>query len=111
MSSLLYLVLFISYSYLNFYSKCYCAFYNTNLNYASFGFQIFINVHFVIYYACSVIKFCCFTFVCRSKSPTGLMLHCCMYSTQNKSSISMSKNLLCPFNIYFKKYNAHVLNN
>ena len=34
-------------------------------------------------------KICYFTFVCRSKSPTGLMLHCRMYSTQNKSSMSM----------------------
>ena len=35
---------------------------------------------------------CLFNFVCRSKSPTELMLLviCTMYSAQNKSSIFMS---------------------
>ena len=41
-------------------------------------------LHAVIFFAC------CFTLVCRNKSPTGLMLHVCEYSTKNKISMSMS---------------------
>ena len=36
---------------------------------------------------------CCFTLVCRNKSPTGLMLHVCEYSTKNKISMSMSMSM------------------
>ena len=32
-------------------------------------------------------------FVCRSKSPTGLMLHVVQYSTQNKISMSMDMSV------------------
>ena len=42
-------------------------------------------------HACSVIKFVILTIVCRSKSASELMLHCYVYSTLNKSSMSMSK--------------------
>ena len=41
--------------------------------------------------ACSVIKFVILTIVCRSKSASELMLHCYVYSTINKSSMSMKK--------------------
>ena len=41
-------------------------------------------------HACSVIKFVILTIVCRSKSASELMLHCYVYSTLNKSSMSMS---------------------
>ena len=55
-----------------------------------FSFNLFIVsivflLHAVIFFAC------CFTLVCRNKSPTGFMLHVCEYSTKNKISISMSK--------------------
>ena len=36
-----------------------------------------------------VILKCLFILVCRSKSPTGLLLHVVQYSTQNKNSMSM----------------------
>ena len=46
---------------------------------------ISVHVHAVIFFSC------CRTFVCRSKSPTGLMFYCLSYSTKNKYSIiSMS---------------------
>ena len=44
-----------------------------------------------------VVLKCLFILVCRSKSPTGLMLHAVLYSTQstiltqNKISLSMSR--------------------
>ena len=41
-------------------------------------------------HACSVIKFVILTIVCRSKSASELMLHCYVYSTLNKSSMSMN---------------------
>ena len=44
----------------------------------------FCLLHAVIY------LICCFTYVCRSKSPTGLMFNCLLYSTKNKNSMSMS---------------------
>ena len=44
-------------------------------------------LHAVIFFAC------CFTLVCRNKSPTGLMLQVCEYST--KKIISMSMSMLC----------------
>ena len=37
----------------------------------------------------AVILKCLFILVCRSKSPTGLMLHVVQYSAQNKISMSM----------------------
>ena len=46
--------------------------------------RIVFLLHAVIFFAC------CFTLVCRNKSPTGLMLHVCEYSTKNKISMSMS---------------------
>ena len=42
-----------------------------------------------------------FILVCRSKSPTGLMLHVVQYSTQNKISMSMFVNLAF-VNSFFK---------
>ena len=51
-------------------------------------------------HACSVIKFVILTIVCRSKSASELMLHCYVYSTLNKSSMSKKKiNLLCLSNV------------
>ena len=41
-----------------------------------------------------VILKCLFILVCRSKSPTGLMLHVVHYSTQNKISMSMVNTLV-----------------
>ena len=46
----------------------------------------FIYVHAVILL---VLK-CLFILVCRSKSPTGRILHVVQYSTQTKISMSMS---------------------
>ena len=43
---------------------------------------------------CYFKKKCLFILVCRSKSPTGLMLHVVQYSTQNKISMPMSINSL-----------------
>ena len=40
-------------------------------------------------HACSVIKFVILTIVCRSKRASELMLHCYVYSTLNKSSMSI----------------------
>ena len=40
--------------------------------------RIVFLLHAVIFFAC------CFTLVCRNKSPTGLMLHVCEYSTKKK---------------------------
>ena len=37
-----------------------------------------------------MIKFVILTIVCRSKSASELMSHCYVYSTLNKSSMSMS---------------------
>ena len=36
-----------------------------------------------------VVLKCLFILACRSKSPTGLMLHVVQYSTQNENSMSM----------------------
>ena len=49
--------------------------------------RIVFLLHAVIFFAC------CFTLVCRNKSPTGLMLHVCEYSTKNKISMSMSMSM------------------
>ena len=56
--------------------------------------RIVFLLHAVIFFAC------CFTLVCRNKSPTGLMLHVCEYSTENKISMSMSKSTT--ISAYFK---------
>ena len=50
-------------------------------------YVLFFLLHAVIFFAC------CFTLVCRNKSPTGLMLHVCEYSTKNKISMSMSMSM------------------
>ena len=52
----------------------------------------------ILFYICACcdarcFKKCLFILVCRSKSSTGLMLHVVQYSTQNKISMSMSKQL------------------
>ena len=44
----------------------------------------------ILQHACYVIKFVILTIVCRSKSASELMLHCYVYSTLNKSSMSMT---------------------
>ena len=60
-----------------------------------FSFNLFtvrkvFLLHAVILFAC------CFTLVCRNKSPTWLKLHVCEYSTNNKISMSMSMRQPAP---------------
>ena len=61
--------------------------------------RIVFLLHAVIFFAC------CFTLVCRNKSPTGLMLHVCEHSTKNK--ISMSMSMSC--NLCFTNNNVFVI--
>ena len=52
----------------------------------------FVYMYYILRFlqhACSVIKFVILTIVCRSKSASELMLHCYVYSTVNKSSMSI----------------------
>ena len=51
-------------------------------------------------HACSVINFVILTIVCRAKSASELMLHCYVYSTLNKSS--MSNVYACIYRKVFK---------
>ena len=51
-------------------------------------------VHAVIFYFKMLINF----FVCRNKSPTGLMFHVVYYSTKNKISMSMSLTFMDMWN-------------
>ena len=44
---------------------------------------------YIFKHACSVIKLLFLQYVCRGKSLKGLMYHCYVYSTINKSSMSM----------------------
>ena len=57
-------------------------------------------------HACSVIKFVILTIVCRSKSASELMLHCYVYSTLNKSSMSMSIMFSLVFIAGYKRVNG-----
>ena len=41
-------------------------------------------------HAVKLVVLCLFILVCRSKSPTGLMLHVVQYSTQNQIYMSMA---------------------
>ena len=47
-------------------------------------FFLFCSLYVLYFIACCDIFACCFTLVCRNKSPTGLMLHVCEYSTKIK---------------------------
>ena len=51
-------------------------------------FSKFVHCTYCILLHAVIFLACCFTLVCRNKSPTGLMLHVCEYSTKNKISMS-----------------------
>ena len=57
-----------------------------------------------------VVLKCLFILVCRSKSPTGLMLYVVQYSTQNKISMSMSNFYVYANACYSDRAYARFLN-